>query len=185
MAILTRIVIGIFIFVCSLAAFADEKSLQLYEQKIKAGIVYNLLKYTQWPVDSTTIKNNKLSICLYSNDPFDGYLSPLAGRTLQQLTIDINIIDSIAKITNCSVVIVHKDQLKDLSQLLNAAQQKNILTVSDAINFAQTGGMVELAKQDEKISLYINPVAISAAHLSIQEPMLKLTKVITPLSAVQ
>ena len=160
-------------------ALAQEQSLQLYEQKIKAGIVYNLLKYTAWPPSVIPNQRGKIQLCILGDDPFDGYLSPLEGRTAQQIPISITQLQNIDDAAECNVVIIHRNQAPNLGQLLQYLNKKHILTVSDIEHFAQTGGMVELAKEGEKISLHINTSAISNAQLTIQGPMLKLAKIVS------
>jgi hypothetical protein len=167
-----------FVALIASKAIAEETSLQLYEQKIKAGIVYNLLKYTIWPEEAIPNKNGKLQICLYGDDPFDGYLSPLEGRTAQQIPIAITQLNNIKEAEHCNVVIIHRNQAKALTELLPHLDNKNILTVSDIEHFAQQGGMVELAKDGEKISLHINTNVINNTRLNIQGPMLKLAKIV-------
>lgn len=154
---------------------ANEKPLFLYEQKIKAGLVYNLLKYTSWPQPA----NGKLQICLFGGDPFDGYLSPLEGRTAQQAVISIHRFDDIAKTDNCNIVLIHHSQSDQLPTLLKFLQTKKILTVSDIQGFALKGGMIEMAKENDKISLYINKEATTQAGLKIEDPMLKLAKIVS------
>lgn len=181
-----RISIRILALLCLLSPFilatnkvkADEKSLQLYEQKIKAGIVYNLLKYTQWPKEAAVHQQGKLHICLYGADPFEGYLAPLEGRTVQQIPIAIYQYNTIAETSQCSVVIIHRSQTHALAELLPHLNSKNVLTISDIENFAHNGGMIELAKEGEKISLHVNIHVINNAKLSIQGPMLKLAKLV-------
>lgn len=173
----TTLLVGL----ASLYSSADEKSLQLYEQKIKAGIVYNLLKYTLLPEDSLAIKTNKLQICLYGNDLFDGYLSPLEGRSVQQIPIAISSIETAGELTGCNVLIIHQNHVAELPQLIPAVIKNQILTISDAQGFATSGGMIELSKENEKISLHINTGALSSAGLDVQESMLKLARVVSTL----
>jgi hypothetical protein len=156
-----------------LPARADDKPLQLYEQKIKAGLVYNFLKYTTWP---DAAAQGHLRVCLFGGDPFDGYLSPLEGRTAQQAVIDIAVIHQVEEMDSCNMVVIPRSQAQALPELLESAQGKHILTVSDISQFASHGGMVELSKQDQKINLYINKGAIDRAGLGIQAQMLKLAK---------
>lgn len=167
----------LFLCVCvcfTLSVQAEEKPLLLYEQKIKAGLVYNLLKYTQWPKTS-----EKLQICLMGGDSFEGYLSPLEGRTAQQFLISIVNIDQINQSQNCNLLVIHRNLEKDLSGLLDHPQIHNILTVSDIQGFATQGGMIELAKENEKINLYINNNAVIQDGLKIDERMLRLAKIVS------
>ena len=159
-------------------AYADEAPRQL-EQKIKAGLVYNLLKYTTWPKESAATKKDELQVCLFGDDPFDGYLAPLQGRTAQQFLISITHVKQVSETDLCNVVIIHRSQEKRLSELLDYLNDKHILTISDIGQFAHRGGMIEMAKEDEKISLYVNKDAIDQAGLDIEGHMLKLAKIVS------
>jgi hypothetical protein len=159
-----------------LSAHAEQK-LQLYEQKIKAGLVYNFLKYTDWPEGDKA--EGRLRICLYGEDPFDGYLTPLQGRTAQQAVIDIAIIKRISEADNCNMVVIGQSRADDIPALLGFLKGKHVLTVSDISRFARQGGMVELTKEGSKIGLYINKDAVSRAGLDIQNQMLKLAKLVS------
>lgn len=187
MGVLTQLKIVKAIHICTafvlclrfVSAYAEEKPLALYEQKIKAGLVYNLLKYTTWPKASTSQEAGKLHICLFGNDAFDGYLSPLEGRTAQQVPIFITQVTKVQDTADCSVIVIHRSEEQHLNELLQFLKNKNILTISDIEQFAQRGGMVEMTREEEKISIYINTDAVNLAQLDIQERMLKLAKIVS------
>lgn len=168
-------------------SIAEEASTPLYEQKIKAGLVYNLIKYTEWPKTISTSQihlkptDNSLAlkICILGDDPFDGYLSPLQGRTAQHAVISIVQINTVPQAENCSVVIVHRNQREHLPALFTFLHDKNTLTISDIEKFSELGGMVELARQEEKIALHINKEAVDSAKLIIDARMLKLAKIVS------
>ena len=155
----------------------ENAPLQLYEQKIKAGLVYNLLKYTVWSVFSGATKPT-LKVCLYGDDIFDGYLAPLEGRTAQQAVIAIKHVNLVKEVGNCQAVIIHNSQAKNLTEILQFIEGKQILTISDIHQFSRLGGMVELAKEGEKVSLYINKSAVTHAGLTIDGSMLRLAKIV-------
>lgn len=159
--------------------YAEEKPLKLYEQKIKAGLVYNLLKYTTWPPTSAVKAKEQLQVCLFGDDPFDGYLAPLAGRTAQQSLIFITHVKTLQDITACSVVIIHRSEETRLAELLDFLRRGNVLTISDIAHFALRGGMVEMAKEDDKITLYVNKGAVDRAGLDIPQHMLRLAKIVS------
>lgn len=167
--------------------FAEEAATPLYEQKIKAGLVYNLIKYTEWPKTTATPANqvkaggngNSLKICIFGDDPFDGYLSPLQGRTAQHAVISIAHVSIIPQTESCSVIIVHRNQREHLQRLFKFLQGKNILTISDIEKFSELGGMVELARHEEKIALHINKESVDSAKLIIDARMLKLAKIVS------
>lgn len=156
---------------------AQDQKLELYEQKIKAGLVYNLLKYTTWPESPGA--RRELQICLFGDDPFDGYLSPLEGRTAQQAPIGIKKVGQIAQTGDCSVVVIGRNQENNISALLQFLKGRHTLTISDIRHFTRQGGMVEMAKEGEKISLYINKSAVEKAGLDIGGRMLRLAKLVS------
>lgn len=179
-----RVALRVLLFNCLVwsvicpAARADDKPLQLYEQKIKAGLVYNLVKYTTWPQSSVIQTQAKLVICLFGNDPFAGYLAPLNGRTAQEASIFISQINAINAVGNCNVIVVHRSEEENLEALLLSIRDKNILTISDINEFSHRGGMIELTKKDEKINLFINKQSLAKAGLGMQERMLKLATIV-------
>jgi hypothetical protein len=151
-------------------------SIQLYEQKIKAGLVYNFLKYTNWPADVISKTNGSLRVCLLGDDAFNGYLYPLQGRTAQQYLITITEINSIPEATGCSLVFVHRSAADMLPSLLQSLKGKHVLTISDIDQFARQGGMIEFGMEDQRVALLINKKAVGAAGLTIQERLVKLAK---------
>ncbi len=154
---------------------AEESSSYLYEQKIKAGIIYNFLKLTTWP-DAAVRAKGGLSVCLLGGDPFGGYLYPLEGKTAQQRLISITKIYSADAAAGCSLVFVHRNEADSLPDILKAVAESPALTVSDIEGFAEMGGMVELAKENEHISLYVNENEARASGIRISDGILKLAK---------
>lgn len=148
----------------------------LYEQKIKAGIIYNFLKYTNWPPEALQKSNNALNVCLFGGDPFDGYLYPLDGKTAQQHTIAIIQVKDVEETGTCGLVFVHRNTERHLPELLRFLKGKPVLTVSDLAQFTLQGGMVELVREDQRVSLYVNEDAAAAAGIQIAGNILKLAK---------
>lgn len=187
MGVLKRV--HIFLFVVLFAAtsavpFAETNlafatsSIELQEHKIKAGLVYNFLKYTNWQANQQ-VKFGHLSVCLLGGDPFDGSLNPLQGRTAQQQTIEINRIAHEDEASSCSIVIIHRNLKNALPGLLPALRRHHVMTISDIEGFARAGGMIELSTgSDRRIHLYINRNAVSDAHIQIQDRLLKLAEFI-------
>lgn len=145
--------------------------LQLQEQKIKAGLVYNFLKYTAWRGK----EGDNIQVCIIGRDPFDGYLTPLQGKTAQQQSIHIIYLNENSAIESCHVGIIGEGINVALPALLNRLHSHNILTVSDIRGFTNQGGMIELSTgRDRRIHMYVNKGAIDAAGLEISERLLKL-----------
>jgi hypothetical protein len=170
---------ALFLLVHSVPSAAQEESrLRLNEQTIKAGLVYNFLKYTSWPDGSAPQKSGHLTVCLFGLSPQDSYLSPLQGQSAQQVPIDLIRKDDAADTGKCNMVFVdsESDDKSKLPDLLGFLKDQHILTVSDMENFTRMGGMVELAMADKRITLLVNRKSVNRAGLTIQGRLLNLAK---------
>ena len=152
-----------------------QDNVRLVEQEIKAGLLYNFLKYTQWPAEHT---GQDAVVCLIGGDPFGGHLQPMAGRTVNQHSIEIRNLKNAQDIDACSLLYIHESEKLNWSQLQKALVGKDVLTVSDFDGFAESGGMIEFTRNDNRIGVKINVDAVTAAHLSVQSRLLRLASTV-------
>lgn len=155
---------------------AEALAVQLDEEKVKAGLVYNVLKYTHWPANSAVVRDKHLQVCLYGRDAFHGALDPMQGRTAQQFRISIVTIDDVSEIIGCNLLYIARSQESRIAEVLEAARQADILTVSDIRNFSQKGGMIELTMQDRRVRLYVNEPEIGKTRLKLHDRLLRLSE---------
>jgi len=160
----------------AVAQDSDGDRLELGEQAIKAGLVYNFLKYTTWP--ESAAGQNHLEVCLFGADPQDSYLAPLGGQMAQQSVITLVRKDQANDTADCNMLFVDAGQKDAVPALLGFLQGRHVLTISDMDGFAGMGGMVQLAMEDKRIALYINDKAVDKAGLKIQARLLKLAKLV-------
>jgi hypothetical protein len=173
MELLTRRFRMVFLLLCSIAPAQAGGSLSLHEQEIKAGLLYNFLKYTTWPESSFT-PAGIVTVCIYGDDPFGGGLKPMEGRTVNQRAIAVR---QLRDMDGCHLLFVNAREKDRWPQLKQALAQKNILTVSDFSAFASSGGMIELGHRDNRVNASLNIDAVNAAGLRVEDRMLKLVTV--------
>jgi hypothetical protein len=157
----------------TLPSYAAE-GFQLVEQQIEAGLLYNFLKYTEWPTGRTAKANAPIIVCLFGGDPFAGNLQPMAGRTVNQQVIEIRSPRTIQETQVCSLLFIHSVEKPRWPELRMALRARSVLTVSDFEGFAESGGMIEFTKIDNRIGAKINMAAVTAAHLQVEDRLLKL-----------
>jgi len=151
--------------------------LHLQEQQIKAGLLYNFLKYTNFPTPSFT-NPGTITICVFGDDPFSGDLQPIAGRTVNQREIVLRSIHDIDAMANCQLLFVNEDEKSRWPRLHAALAGKNVLTVSDFENFTAHGGMIEFGHADNHIRVNLNMEALTAAGLRVEDRLLRLVTVV-------
>jgi hypothetical protein len=158
----------------STAALAQERNeLQLEEQKIKAGLIYNFLKYTAWPENKTA----KLVVCILgSEDPFNGYLQPLEGRTVNQKPIILRHVSSAEDAEKCQMLFIGATEQAQWPNLQRNLMHTSVLTVGDFNGFTNDGGMIEFGTNDDRVQIDLNNGAVDAAHLHVAENLRRMAK---------
>jgi hypothetical protein len=150
--------------------------LRLAEQDIKAGLLYNFLRYTQWPPSAQT--DPPAVVCIYGGDPFGGRLTSMAGRTVNQRQIQVRVARSNADFNACSLLVINSAERSHWPQLRSALAHRNILTVSDYDGFAREGGMIEFTRINSRIGVRINVGATTDADLNVQDRLLRLANIV-------
>lgn len=157
-------------------AAAAQDSVRMAEQDIKAGLLYNFLRYTHWPDASRS--DSAMVVCFYGRDPFGGRLSPMAGRTVNQRTIVVRAVRAHSEIDTCSLFFLNADERASWPDLHAYLTRRNVLTVSDYEGFARSGGMIEFTRINNRIGVRVNVGAAEAANLIVQDRLLRLASVV-------
>lgn len=147
---------------------------RLMEQDVKAGMIYNFLRYTHWPNG----RDGALVVCVYGRDPFAGRLAPMTGRTVNQRPIEVRTLAAGAAVDRCSLLFLNADEREDWPRLRTALSDRGVLTVSDYDGFARAGGMIEFTRANNRVGVRINVAAAEAAQLRVEERLLRLATVV-------
>jgi hypothetical protein len=172
--VLTRLIIAMMLLSAGDAA-ADK--LQLAEQEIKAGLLYNFLKYTGWPQTSI---GKPLVVCVFGEDPLGGALQPMATRTVNQRAIALRFMENITGTDNCDLLFINAGNKAVWPELKMLLSGKPVLTVSDFDGFSGSGGMIEFSRKESHIQVLLNMHAVIANGLRVEERLLKLVTVVNP-----
>jgi len=151
------------------------ESLQMMEQKIKAGLLYNFLKYTEWPRATAA---SAVAVCVFGDDPFRGSLEPMAERTVNRRPITLRHVREVPRTEGCHLVFVNAAERDRWPELAAFLAGKSVLTVSDFPEFVSAGGMIELGQKGDRIDVKVNMAALASAGLQVQERLLRLAHVV-------
>ena len=165
-----------------LRCFAQEQSqLQLSAQKIKAGLIYNFLKYTEWPSEKMATTPATLVVCIFgTEDPLSGYLQPIEERTVHQHVVKLQHISTVEEAAKCHMLFVGGDEQAQWPALRTFLANKSVLTVGDFNGFSRAGGMIEFSTEDNRIQIWLNIEAVSESRLHIYDSLRRLAKVTHP-----
>jgi hypothetical protein len=170
-------VIWVLLVLLAVDSAAAQDSRRLAEQDIKAGLLYNFLRYTEWP--ATAQPGATINVCLYGGDPFEGGLAPMAGRTVNQRVIAIRNIRTGGELNACALVFVNARERAAWPRLRAELSRRSILTVSDYEGFARAGGMLEFTRVRNRVGVAVNVNAASAVDLHVQDRLLRLATIVS------
>jgi hypothetical protein len=171
------------LLVPGLAGPAARAAAQPTERQLKATLLFNLLKFTEWPKSAFTNAAAPLVIGILGDDPFGVTLDlvvqdeSVRGRSLVVHRFAANDDPSA-----CHLLFISRSEKDRLAALWPALRGHPVLTVGDLPEFCQLGGMINLAlSPNGTIRPEIDPAAARAAGLEISSrllglPMVRLVK---------
>lgn len=170
--------LGIFIFLTlTTAQFAKAQTAAEYQ--VKAVFLFNFTRFVDWPSTSFEAVNSPFVIGILGNDPFGTYIDETVnGENAGQHPIVIRRYKTTKDIDNCQILFINPDDAEQIKPILSELKEKNILTVSDANNFAALGGIIGFFMENNKIRMQINTDAAKAASLSISSKLLSVAKIL-------
>jgi len=129
-----------------------------------------------WPANVFADDRSPWRICVLGNDPFGEILDKtLTGRSEQGRVFQILRAENLNELPRCQIgYIAYKDAAKRRAVL---AELKNlpVLTVSDAPDFLQEGGIIQFQIGD-RVEMSINLDQARSASLTIQTKMLEVSR---------
>lgn len=140
------------------------------EQAVRAVMLFNFLKFTEWPVAAA---NTQIRICVATGDPeLLAAVDALAGRQIRGRALTI---ERFRQQTTCNVIYVDSRQ-RWQSLWDNHAAPTQALTIGGYSGFTTDGGMIEIALHDGSTRFDINLQEAKRAGLRFYPQLLRLAR---------
>lgn len=155
---------------------ATQEGVTASPNKVKAAFLRNFTRYVNWPADVFADDRSPWRICVLGTDPFGDILDQtVAGRFEQGRAFQIFRAETLDELPRCQIVfITYKDAAKRRA-VLAELKKSPVLTVSDAPDFLQEGGIVQFHIGD-RVEMSINLDQARSASLAIQTKMLEVSR---------
>lgn len=167
----------IMLTVACLPCFAAAEDIQRANAaRIQAAFLRNFAHYVTWPEQAFVSDQSPWRICILGSDPFgDALDDTLRGRTEQGRPFEIIRAETAADIAPCQIVYVayrtSASRRAALAELIN----RPVLTVGDAPEFLQEGGMIRFQVSDH-VEFGVNLDRARSASLKMQTRMLEVAR---------
>ncbi len=145
---------------------------------LRAAFVFNFGKFTYWPEQSLASSNTPLQLCLSGRDEVQKVLKRLQGKSIKGHRLTVKELSTDMDIGSCQMLYIAKSEWQDYRKTLQMLGDSPVLTVSEIMQFAQTGGMIELYRQDGRLKFYINRRRAMQSGLTLDSRLLSLAVII-------
>jgi hypothetical protein len=143
------------------------------EYNLKAVFLFRFAQFVDWPAADEE-KAQPFPICIVGRDPFKNYLEDaVRGESFHDRAFVVRQLRSSDALDQCRILFISSSEAHRVRQILDGVKGRNILTVSDIDNFAESGGIVEFVTAEKRIRLKINVDAARAANLTISSKLLR------------
>jgi hypothetical protein len=160
------------LLVVALPAGADAQEASL-EYRVKAAFLLNFTRFIDWP-SAATGDGGPLTICVAERNPFGAALaSTAAGETSGGRPIATIIVDN--DVTPCQVLFVPRGV--SAARHLRRVGDRPVLTVGEADDFIEQGGVVNFVLEAGRVRFEINPKAAERHQLKVSSRLLGLARV--------
>ena len=150
------------------------------ESDLKAAFLYNFIKFTEWPAEEMANKNEPFVIGVLGKDPLGAALDKtIEGESFKQKNIVVRRFSRMVEsVGNSQVLFISASEESNLAAFLKLLEGQPTLTVCEIVNFTQRGGMIKLAKENNKLAFEINIDAAKRAGLAMSAQLLRLAKIV-------
>ncbi|GHN01196.1 hypothetical protein WSM22_26850 [Cytophagales bacterium WSM2-2] len=155
------VVLGFFALCATGALAQTEKPIH----EIHAAMIYNFMKYVQWPEDASTTEF--VVGVLGEDNVFNTLKSYYDGKPKGTKKFVIKKLNDASEAVTCAVVYIGKNKSKDFDNVKNAIAGKSILTITDSFNLGKKGSCINLKVVDDKLKFEINQASINQASLKV------------------
>lgn len=150
------------------------------EYNVKAALLYKLTNFIEWPAPSGGVQPEHFNICLLGRDDFGIALDSLNARKVNDTPIVVHRFAHSKGINKqCQLLFISDSKKPFLASIIHALGSQPVLTIGDAINFAESGGMIQFVSEKKRIGFKINLQKAQAANLKISAPLLELATIIS------
>ncbi len=149
------------------------------EQQVKAVFVYNFTHFAEWPAARFASPTEPLVIGVLGSDEFAAQLDEVVrGERVGEHPLQVRRLHATEALGDCHILYVDRVEGALLGPALNALAGHATLIVSDVDGAARRGGMIEFAKNENRIRLLINVESARAAGLTLSSKLLRPAEIV-------
>lgn len=149
------------------------------EYQVKAAFLINFPKYVDWPAEAFAGTNSPVVLAVPGETKVAGEIQKvIAGRTVNGREIVLKRLASGEESGVCHILFISAAEQRRSPNLLAKLKDGGVLTVGESDDFLESGGIINLARRDQKIALEVNLTAAGNARIKISSKLLSVASVV-------
>jgi hypothetical protein len=150
---------------------------RMSEYDVKSAYLFNFGKFIRFTPSEAVSKRQSFDICIVGEDPLGHTLDNLtANEQLDGKPVRVARLKTAAEARGCAIAYISASEGTRITTDLDALRGQAVLTVSDAADFLQHGGMIQFVLVANHVRFNVNLGAVRSAQLSLSSELLKVAK---------
>ena len=161
---------------CWLALSAVAASQQASEYDVKAAMLLNFARFTDWPDHAGAAT---LPICAVSNDAVANEMERvLKGKQVGQEPVEFKRVKSTNEARDCRVLFFTAAAYKETKVILADNSLQGVLTVGESDSFLRMGGVLVFRTENDRIRFEVSLPARNRQNIRLSAKMLSVASVV-------
>ncbi len=148
------------------------------EYQVKAGFIYNFVKFVQWPDETDNRAGNVLRLCIVSDHSETDVFFSLSGKTVRGREIIVATADEADSLGACDIVFFSVRDADVIRERLAAAPRRGVLTIGETDGFTRMGGIINFFVANSRLRFRINIDAAARAGLKLSSQLLMSAEIV-------
>lgn len=144
------------------------------EAAVKAALIANFALYVEWP--DAPAPSGRTRLCVAGSGSTIAALHALDGQTLFGRQVHILPVSRATEVNTCHILFIGNTSQKQPEDWVGDAADLPILTISEADNFVQHGGIVGLDRADNRVVFDVGLKAMRRSGIRINAALLRLAR---------
>jgi hypothetical protein len=159
------------------AKYAHTEPLTGLEYNVKAGFIYNFVKFVEWP-PAAFENDNVIGLCFASDNPFSDVLFELNDRTVSGKKIKVKKYKDDDSTEGCNIFYFGTMNKSFIQERLTDLRDRSVLTIGEIEGFAQMGGIINFFMDQRRLRFEVNVDAARKAGLKLSSQILMSAEIV-------
>jgi hypothetical protein len=155
----------IVLYLAAFCLFSTSYSQERPTHEIHAAMLYNFIKYVQWPNETET--GDFVVGVMGEENVLKTLKTWYDGKPKGTKKYVIKKLESAADAADCQVVYVGKSKSKEFENIKNTIVGKSVLTITDGNGLGQRGSCINFKVIDGKLKFELNQGVVTSANLKV------------------